>query len=276
MCNIIYNNQVFSSENLKISPINRGQLFGDGFFETLLVVNNEVRFFEQHWNRLYKAVIAHKMELPDSLQKSELLSQINSLLKTHLTDKLVRIRITCWRDGEGLYTPNSKQLNYLISSSKGSLAPTVKPRGLVFKEIYKQYSPLSFCKSLNANVYIYANLAKNENQCDEMIVLGANEEIAECSSSNIFLIKDDTVITPSLSSGCIEGIVRSEIIKWCYYNGIKVEERTIGIEELQSVDFVFTANITGLSRIEKIEDKNYKSTSKIYDLIFNNFSIILQ
>ena len=90
--------------------------------------------------------------------------------------------------------------------------------------------------------YLNSALAKSEailGGCDEAIFLDENGNVAEGSAENIFLVRDGSLITPDISSGILEGIVRKTIIEIADNLSIPVIERKIARTELYSTDEAF-------------------------------------
>lgn len=272
----LYNQEFIKEEDIKLPFQNRGFLYGDGFFETIVFANNELRYYTAHYNRLCSAAKASNIVLPESMSLENLEHQLNALIKKNDLVGMQRIRITCWRGGIGLYTPEGNMAEVLMTISKGSTAPECKQHVGLFTDMYKPYSKLSFCKTLSANIYVQASIARQALEVDDMIILGANKIIAECCSSNIFFIQNNSLFTPAIESGCIDGIMRNEILKWCAENGIHCTEVMISIDELSQVEMAFTANVTGLSRISSIESFNYSTQHPIYEKLKEKFNLIPQ
>ena len=121
-----------------------------------------------------------------------------------------------------------------------------------------------------------ASIARQALEVDDMIILGANKIIAECCSSNIFFIQNNILSTPAIESGCIDGIMRNEILKWCAENGIHCTEVMITMDELSQVEMAFTANVTGLSSIASIAGVHYQTSHQIYERLKEKFNLIPQ
>ena len=273
---VLYNQQLIKEEDLKLPIHNRGLLYGDGFFETIVFENNELRYYTAHYNRLCSAAMASNIVLPESMSLENLEHQLVALIGKNELDGMQRIRITCWRGGIGLYTPEGNKAEVLMTISQGTNAPEYKQNVGVYNDMYKPYSKLSFCKTLSANIYVQASIARQVMQVDDLIILGCNKVIAECCSSNIFFIQNNSLFTPAIESGCIDGIMRNEILKWCAENGIHCTAVMISIDELSQVEMAFTANVTGLSSIASIAGVQYLTSHPIYERLKEKFNLTPQ
>ena len=105
-----------------------------------------------------------------------------------------------------------------------------------------EYSPLSGVKSLNFLNYILARIRAQDEGFDEAILMNTKGHIAEAATSNIFLVKDGKLVTPSLDSGLLPGITRKAVIRIAEKLGIGVSERQICRKELPGSDEIFLTN----------------------------------
>ena len=78
---------------------------------------------------------------------------------------------------------------------------------------------------------------------DSLLIQG--ESINEGSSSNVFIIKNERIVTPSLSNAILGGITRSSVLKFCQSNNIEIEEQKISIDDLMNAQEVFLTSSTG-------------------------------
>lgn len=74
---------------------------------------------------------------------------------------------------------------------------------------------------------------------DEAIMLNSSGTVVEASAENIFIIKNDVLVTPPISSGALEGITRSSILSIAKENGIECEVRNMSRDELYTATEVF-------------------------------------
>lgn len=129
-----------------------------------------------------------------------------------------------------------------------------------------------------SGVYINSSLAKKEavdRGFAEAIVLNESGHVAEGSAANLFLVKDNVLITPSKTDDILEGITRRTILELAQYLKILTEERTVDRTELYTADEAFFSG-TGVqvSWISKVDGrlvgdgKRGRITGKLQDLFF--------
>jgi D-alanine transaminase len=126
--------------------------------------------------------------------------------------------------------------------------------------------------SLLANV-LYTTLA-SENSAEE-VILEKNGVITEGASSNVFILKDEKVITPKLSNNILAGITRDMVIKSCELAGIEVIEKDISKNELLQSDEVWISSSTReIMPISQIDDKNFQIAGDIWQQIYAKFQTL--
>lgn len=97
--------------------------------------------------------------------------------------------------------------------------------------------------------------------------------ITECAIANIFFVKNNTVITPSIECGILPGIIRNHVIRLCHKNDIKIFEGKISIDDALNADEVFQTNaLIGIQPLSQINEKKLSVngcifTKKIIDLL---------
>ena len=123
---------------------------------------------------------------------------------------------------------------------------------------YKPVNKLSNLKTNNALVYVMAGLFRNDNKLDECFVLNQFGRIAECISSNIFLVSDNKIVTPPLTEGCISGIMREVIIQIATGTDYILKERGILEKDIINAEEIFITNaISGIQWVGAYKDRRY-------------------
>jgi len=266
---ICFNGEIIKSASFSIPYRNRAFLFGDGLFETIKANGSTPLWFNLHYSRLVSSMELLKMNIPKSFSINDLQQKIAHLINANRFFNGARIRITVYRHGEGLYTPDNNDVNYLIESfSEKSNLYVLNSAGLkigVFNKIKKPVFSLSNIKSNNALIYVLAGIYKTENNLDDSLILNQNNNICEAISSNVFLVKANCLYTPSINDGCVDGIMRKKIIELANKFNLKViDNLAINENDLLLADEVFLTNaISGVKWILAYENKRYYNrTSK--------------
>ncbi|WP_256432898.1 aminotransferase class IV [Spirosoma foliorum] len=97
-----------------------------------------------------------------------------------------------------------------------------------------------------------AGLYKQQYTFDDVILLDTNGNLAECLASNLFWYGNQTLFTPSLQTGCINGIIRRQLLRLAPSVGITVSEVTYKPAVLTQAEAVFCANVMGIQSLRQI------------------------
>ncbi|MFD0962886.1 aminotransferase class IV [Pseudofulvibacter geojedonensis] len=260
-------------EEAVINQNNRGFKFGDAVFETLKVIDGKILFFEDHYFRLMASMRIMRMEIPMVYTMENIEFEIKKLIKRKdLLQSAVRVRLTVYRDAEGLYLPKSNDVGFVIEASalpdrNYILNDTTYEVGL-FKDHYITPQLLSTLKTNNRILNVIASVYAQENSLSNCLLLNSDKKVVEAINGNLFLVKGNVVKTPLLSDGCIKGIMRKQIIELLTVKeNITIEEASISPFELQQADELFISNvIKGVVSISKYRKKEY-SNSLATDLV---------
>lgn len=281
-------------ENALNLSINRAFEYGDGFFETIIVQNNQILYFSDHFLRLQNASQALSLQLPDDFSEDFVKKTIQKLIidsyhfdsgiETTLSPSLesrgvlnhkstFRIKISFWRKNGGFYTPtfpkNECNTHILIrvvshevknSNSNSNNHYSILNENPITKisfsdKIKLSFSPFSPYKTLNSLPYVLAGIEKTDRNLEDLILLDTQNNISECIAANIFWIKNDKIFTPSLQTGCVGGIMRKQVIDNAKKLSINLEEGFFPKIHLADANCVFTTNVTGIRWIQNIENQ---------------------
>jgi branched-chain amino acid aminotransferase len=260
------NGNIIEGDTFETSIYNRGLNYGDGVFETMKFANNRINFWEDHYFRLMSSMRILRMEIPMNFSPEYLEEQLRDLIRLNeLESSTIRLKVVVTRKAGGYYTPNTNDIDILITVEPLDNARfTLNDEGLeidMFKDFYVQKSMLSNLKTTSSMLYTLASVFRKENQLDECVLVNDSKHLVETISSNIFLVKDNKVITPALDTGCLKGIIRKKVLEILPKMGYEVEEKSdISPFELQKVDQVFLTNsIHGVRWVKKYRKKEFSN-----------------
>ncbi len=258
---INFNDQVIPAGSNVLSLGNRAFKYGDGLFESMRLMNGELKFPELHANRLQRGMKALKIDGYSQIDTRFLKDRAGTLAARNKY-KHARLRLTVYREAEGLYLPTQNMAGFCLE-----MHPLDKPhyylndKGLImdiYSDLYKPLNYLSNIKSCNALVYVMAALYKSQNRLDDVFILNQNKFLCEGGSSNVFIWYQDHLYTPALSEGCVEGVMRQVIINIARKKKIPVTEAQINPEILYEADEVFLTNASrGLQWVRGYGVKRY-------------------
>lgn len=266
-CYINYDGFLYEEEEKIFTIDNRAFKYGDAVFETIRVINGIPVFVKDHFDRLKKGMDLLRMNsIPQTFD--ELQEQIVHLIKKNDIKKGGRVRITVFRVGEGLYTPKNDTKSYVIEAipiSKNLFKLNEKGLSIdLYTDIRVHPTVLTEIKTTNKIPNVLTGIYKTENNLDDCLMVNQNNHIVEAISSNVFLYKNNTLYTPSLSEGCIDGITRKHIIEIAETMGINVIEGTVtGSMLLQADELFLTNSIAGIKWVAHYRSKQYTNEATI-------------
>lgn len=261
-----------------ISVSNRGFKFGDFLFETVRTRASQALLLDKHFERLKRGMELLKMNVGDLPTLPQLHGFIESLINKNRYYTDCRVRITVFRKGEGLYTPDTNDVSILIeakpletkgyeNNSKGILIG-------VFDEHFKSISPLSNFKCGGSFVCILAGIYRKESQFGDVLLKNSEGRLIEAISSNLFFVRDDVFYTPRLETGCVDGIMRTKVIELIRLQGWSLQEIDGATEDLlEWADEIFLTNaIVGIQGVIGFKKRRfYLTKSKILNAQLNEW-----
>ncbi len=274
---LVYDGLYYLTDTPLFKSDNRAFRFGDGLFETIRYHKGRPLFFPEHYNRLIRGMAVLRLSVQGFPSRVELEERMVSLVNKNRFFGDVRIRVTVFRKGEGLYTPQNLQASWIIEASPLPFEGyPLNDKGLVidfFSEFPKQVSPISPFKTVASMPYVMAGLFCKEHNIDDCLLQNGQGKYIESVSSNLFWIKDDTFYTPGIGSGCIEGIIRQKLMEILPQQGYKIVELPgTTASELQLADEIFLTNsINGIRWVVGLGETRYYGIKirKIHKLLIS-------
>jgi branched-chain amino acid aminotransferase len=224
-------------------------------------------FIIDHIDRINKALNMLKLSLSFNINEKNLTSLLEEWCHLNAVTFGARVRITFFRDTSGYYVPDSRKCSYLVTGVPLSdNYYTLNSKGLhlgLFQQHLKPVHPLFSIKSTNAILYVLAGLHAKENNYDDCLITNEFENITEATSSNFFMIKDNTILTPGLDEGCVHGIMRKNLISIIKNNtSYYLKQSVIKPAELEEADELFITNtIHGIQWVVAWKKKRFFNTT---------------
>ncbi|MDD5687446.1 MAG: branched-chain-amino-acid transaminase [Elusimicrobia bacterium] len=273
---IFINGRFYSKKNAKISVFDHGFLYGDGIYETMRSYNNIVYKIDEHISRFFKSAGLISLKIPFS--KQYIKKSVYQTLKINkLKDAYIRMSLSRGEGEIGL---------------DPALCP--KPTFVIIVKKFKPY-PREFCekgikiiiaktrrnhpaalnpeiKSTNFLNNILAKIeAKNKNAF-EAIMLNIEGFVTEGTISNIFIVKNNVLKTPSIKCGILDGITRKYILKIAKSLRIKTKESFLKPKDLYTADECFITNTSlEIMPVSLIDNKKIMVVGKITKELIGNF-----
>jgi branched-chain amino acid aminotransferase len=252
-------------ENESVLAQNRAFLYGDAVFETLKIVEGKVLFMEDHYFRLMASMRIIRMQIPMAFTLEYLENELIQLAKANDCFKSCRARITVYRNDGGFYLPKTRSVSFLISVQPKEVKEYVFSADSyeveLFKDFYVSKHLLSTLKSTNKLIQTVGSIYADENGYQNCLLLNEDKNIVEALNGNLFMLIGNRLSTPPLSEGCLNGIMRKQILAIAQkMEGIEMIEEPISPFNLQKADELFITNvIAGIQPITKYRKKEFNT-----------------
>lgn len=232
-----------------ISIFDHGFLFGDSVYEVVRTIHGRIFAFEPHIDRLFASAAQIGLEIPWS--KEKLRQDVVELLSKSKLQSEAYVRLILTRGvGELNIDPSSCQTPQMILIAKPlpRLPESAYTEGIVLSLVNtkrnSKHATNPGIKSGNYLNNVLALMEARKNKALEAVMLNENGFITECSTSNVFMVKDSKILTPSLDCGLLAGVTRKLILKRARAEGLPVEEGFFKPEDLLAADEAFITSTT--------------------------------
>jgi branched-subunit amino acid aminotransferase/4-amino-4-deoxychorismate lyase len=261
---INYNGHLLPEKQLCISVNNRSFRYGDGFFETIKVIDGKIILPHLHFTRLFSSLEKLHFDVPAFLTAEYLSTQILRVAEQNKHSPLARVRLTVFRGDGGLYDEVSNFPNVLIQTLAGSEQSNyLNKEGFeldFFNEAKKSCDGFSSVKGNSYLPSLTGSLYVKKNKLNDCVISNCFNRIAETTIANVFIIRDGVIKTPSLAEGCVDGVMRRYLINCFKKENFEVEEGEILHDELLQASEVFLTNaMYGIRWVKKVGSSNFSN-----------------
>lgn len=252
----VWCNGEFLEGPLAIAPGDRGLTHGLGVFETMLAVDGEVRALDLHLARMMHGATVLGLDVARVNEESLVPAVAELLQRCGLETGRARLRISL-SAGSGdlrMLAPGEDALIWISSSRAADPPESVTLVTASFPR--NEASPLAGIKAFSYAENLLALDEARRAGADEALLYNTRGELCEATTSNIFVVRGEKVLTPPLSSGCLPGTMRRRVLDFCLRSGIEAEEVTLTKGDLAEAGQVFiTSAIRGAVPVSAIDGR---------------------
>ncbi|OKL36046.1 aminodeoxychorismate lyase [Domibacillus mangrovi] len=236
------NGEIIKNEDVRISPYDHGFLYGIGVFETFRTYNGQPFLLDEHLVRLNESLRELNIDL--QLNRSTVEKMLTMLFEANgWENAYIRLNVSAGNSEIGLQTAPYRNPN-IIAFQK----PLAESESLVEKKgewlTLRRNSPEGRYR-LKSHHYLNNIFGKREVGNDpkvEGIFLTKNGDVAEGVVSNIFWTQQNTLYTPALETGILDGVTRQFVMKIAQEAGMNVEEGLYRPEHVYAAHEAFVTN----------------------------------
>lgn len=245
--NVVLNGRVVPADDARISPLGDGFMYGLGLFETIKVLAGRPAFFAEHLERLRHG--AAELGLALTISNAELRSRCQRCIAANdLVDGTLKLVV--YQDAD--------TAAQLIVSRPAAYPAEAYTRGFRLKTMPDagRDQRLARLKTLNYLKNIRAKRAAEAAGFDEALFIDADGTLLEGAITNVFVVKDGIVHTPSLAHAILPGIARAAVLR--LLPGEAARETALSAAHLFAADEVFVTNsLLGVMPVAGVDDRRY-------------------
>lgn len=254
---IYLNGQFMPAEQARISPLDRGFLFADSVYEVVPAYDGRLFRFEQHLARLERSLGEVQIDNPHSRDEWRGLCE-TLLSRNGGGNRSVYLHVSrgeMSKRDHAFPQPPLRPTVFLMASPMAApvAAESASPGcAVITRDDIRWHRCDIKSAALLANILLRQQAAE---QGAAEVVLVRGGEVTEGSTSNVFAVIGGVVATPPKSSAILGGVTRDLVIELCRRDGIAVEERSIGIDELRGADEIWlTSSTREITPVVKLDD----------------------
>ncbi len=239
---IFHNDRIVPLAEAHLSPGQVGLLTGWGVFTTLRIYRGVPFAFERHWARMARD--AERLEIPMPYKQEAVRQAVGELARAnHHPESVARVSFVknrggLWAQAEGLPPTDLLIFTRELVAWPAAHRLQIQPMGIFSGGHYAGAKMLSWVPHAAVLEKAHAE------GYDDALLLNERGQLAECTSANIFLVRDGKALTPPLSSGCLAGITREILFEVAPQAGIELHEQDLSLDDLSTADEVFISSTT--------------------------------
>ena len=243
------NGRITPERDAVISVFDHGFLYGEGIYETMRTYHRRPFLYDRHMRRLRRS--AAMIELPLPFTDEELAAQIRDTQALATIDGEVYIRVLVTRGiGELTYDPKATPNPSFVIIVKPQIdpKPEVYENGVrvVIVDVVRNH-PESVNPMIKSNNLMNSALAMQEalrSDAFEGVMRNYRGELTECTTSNLFIVRNKVALTPPLAAGLLPGITREFLFDIGKEIGVDIREQTLRDDDLFGADEAFLTSTT--------------------------------
>jgi branched-chain amino acid aminotransferase len=242
--------QLVAPEHATVSIFDRGFLYGDGVFEVLRTWDERPVDLDAHLARLYASAAALGLRTIERARIAEVVQQ--TLASAGPGDKRIRVIVTRGPGALGARLAALGPGHTIVIAEPLPALPTELALAVVDWPLPRRTGPAH--KTLAYLDHLIARELAAAAGADEAVRLGADGDVVECATSNVFVVTSGAVATPPVDIGILPGVTRARVLAACAAAGIAAEERRLSLQQLHAADEIFvTSAVRGVVPVTRLD-----------------------
>jgi 4-amino-4-deoxychorismate lyase len=236
----------------------RGFQYGDGLFETALLIRRRVRFLDHHLQRLFAGCAHLGIASPDEQTLRNEIAQVTADAERGV----LKVIVTRGSGGRGYRPSTSAASNRVVALHPLDQTPSQGALRLRWCDIrLGRNARLAGIKHLNRLEQVLAQGEWREGEVDEGLMLDTEGEVVCATSANVFVVRDGALITPDLRFCGVHGVMRAQVLKAAAKLRLVVSEAPLWPDDLETASEVFITNaVRGIRSVASLDSLQWSET----------------
>ncbi|MDQ7826052.1 MAG: aminotransferase class IV [Candidatus Eremiobacteraeota bacterium] len=270
------NGTITAAEEAKIPVFDHGFLYGDSIYETIRTYGKAPFLLKEHLERLARSGQAIELTIPFTLE--ECAAEMKRLAHhVEAEEYLYRVMVTRGEGKPGYRLDKlQKPTTVMICFEFKGFSPEYYRKGItLYTATVKRNDVACLNPAIKSGNLLNVRLAymdAHRKGGDEALMLNLNNEIAECSSSNVFFVREGVLLTPALESGLLPGITRQFILRLALEIGITAREERLPADIISGCSECFVSStIKALLPVRKVDETLFACPGEITGRLMEAF-----
>jgi branched-chain amino acid aminotransferase len=247
------NNGLVDAERATVSVLDHGLTVGDGVFETILVRDGGPFALTRHLDRLRRSLAGLGIDGPDDAVVRDAVAAV--VAGSGVATDFSRLRITV-TSGAGPFGSDRGDADPTLVVTLAAAAPW--PATTSLATVPWRRNERSAIVGLKTTSYAENAIALAEAKrrgASEAVLADTRGRLSECTGSNVFVVVDGVVLTPSLDTGCLAGVTRELVLEWGR-EVVELREAHLLYDVLETADEAFiTSSTRDVHPVTSIDDR---------------------
>lgn len=239
MLALLVNGVAPANPSQAIAADDRGLQYGDGLFETALLINGRVRFLDDHLERLFRGCERLGIRAPD---RQALLDEI-AKVSAAANRGVLKIIVSRGAGGRGYRPPaEAAAATRIVALHPLKETPQHALKLRWCETRLGRNARLAGIKHLNRLEQVLAQSEWREGEFDEGLMMDTEGELVCATAGNVFALRDGALITPDLRFCGVQGVMRAQVIGIASKLGMAVSEEPLWPHDLETASEIFITN----------------------------------
>lgn len=278
MTHLYQNGRILPLEDAGVSPLDRGFLYGDATYDTLMMVEGKPRFWDDHHARLIQGL--GYMRIEARLDRDQLLNAAIELAETNACPECVlRIQVSRGQGPRGYSTRGAGPYSVILTTHptpwQAGESRSLRRWSLITSSVrVLAGSPWNLHKTANKMPQVMAKIEADEAGVQDALICNEMGRVSEATCANVFVWMGETLCTPPLSEGALPGITRRRVLAEAVAMGVPVCERTFTPEAMRESSGAFlTMTTLGLVEVDLLDDcslPRHPMTTRLFSILWKD------